>query len=275
MLFRLMLSGPGMRPLSCRQYLACLACWLFAAIVFLFAQRADAAEGKVLKLGMYHSPPYYQTENVTTPTGLSLDLLTPVARQLGFGLQVVPCPFPRCLKMAEQGELDIVAGLINNQQRRQYLRFLSPPMMQFHSAFVFYAKAGSPLKLEKLEDIQGHSVAVLRNGVYFPAFDNAKNFTRVPVNSEVIALEMVALGRVDFAITVEKTALKSLQDAGLDVADLQRQPYSHQQHINGYLAFAKNSPHIAMATQIEAVLQQLAKQGFYQQIWQQYGLTSK
>lgn len=275
MLFRLILSGPGMRPLSRRQYLSCVACWLFAAMVFLFAHSADAAEGTVLKLGMYHSPPYYQTENVTTPTGLSLDLLTPVAKQLGFGLQVVPCPFPRCLKMAEQGELDIVAGLINNQQRRQYLRFLSPPMMQFHSAFVFYAKAGSPLKIEKLEDLKGYSVAVLRNGVYFPAFDNAKNFTRVPVNSEVIALEMVALGRVDFAITVEKTALKSLQDAGLNVADLQRQPYSHQQHINGYLAFAKNSPHIAMATKIEAVLQQLAKQGFYQQIWQQYGLTSK
>jgi polar amino acid transport system substrate-binding protein len=270
-----MLSVPVVRELSSRKNLYFVFCWLLTVMILPFLPRAYAAEGTVLKLGMHHSPPYYQTENVATPTGLSLDLLTPVAKQLGFTLQVVPCPFPRCLKMAEQGELDIVAGLINNQQRRQYLRFLSPPMMQFHSAFVFYAKAGTPLKIEQLNDLQGYSVAVLRDGVYFPAFDNAKNFTRVPVNSEVIALEMVALGRVDFAITVEKTALESMQDAGLDVADLQRQPYSHQQHIDGYLAFAKNSPHVAIATQLETVLRQLAQQGFYQKVWRQYGLISE
>jgi polar amino acid transport system substrate-binding protein len=273
MLFRLMWSGAGVHSSCNRQrHLCCLFSWIFCIAVLSVQQQAYAVEGVVLKLGMYHSPPYYHTENVDTPAGLSLDLLTPVAKQLGFRLEVVPCPFPRCLKMAEQGELDIVAGLINNQQRRQFLHFLSPPMMQFHSAFVFYAKAGNPLKIEKLADLKGHSVAVLRNGVYFPAFDNASNFTRVPVHSEVIALEMVAIGRVDFAITVEKTALESLQNAGLDVADLQRQSYSHQQHIDGYLAFAKKSPHIAMATQIETVLQQLAQQGFYQKVWQQYGL---
>lgn len=248
---------------------------LCTGLLSTFTVKAASNNEIILKLGMYHSPPYYHTENVAAPSGLSLDLLTPVAKKLGFRLEVVPCPFPRCLKMAAQGELDIVAGLINNQQRRQFLHFLSPPMMQFNSAFVFYSKAGQALKLEKLDDLQGRSVAVLRDGVYFPAFDDASHFTRVPVNSEVIALELVAIGRVDYAITVEKTALKSLQGAGLDVAVLQRQPYLHQQHINGYLAFSRKSAHFAMAAEIETVLQQLAKQGFYQKIWQQYGLVSK
>ena len=40
------------------------------------------ADLPVLKLAMYHSPPYYFTENVPEPYGLSLDLLKPAAHQL-------------------------------------------------------------------------------------------------------------------------------------------------------------------------------------------------
>ncbi len=246
----------------------------FLSIVFCALPAAQANTGKVLRLGMYHSPPYYHTENVSEPQGLSLDLLTPVAESLGFQLEVVPCPFPRCLKMAAQGELDIVAGLINNKKRQQFLYFLSPPMMQFHSAFVFYSRQGSPLKLAQLADLKGHSVAVMRDAVYFDAFDKAENFTRVKVNSESVALEMVAMGRVDYAITVEKTALGSLHDAGLQLSDLHRQPYLHHQSIDGYLAFARNSPHFALVPQIEAQLQLLEKKGILQKLWLKYGLIT-
>lgn len=228
---------------------------------------------RVLKLGMYHSPPYYHTEDVKKPTGLSLDILTPVATALGYRLEVVPCPFPRCLKMAAQGELDLVAGLINNQEREKFLYFLSPPMMQFHSAFVFYSRPQAPFKLTQLADLKGRTVAVMRDAVYFPDFDNSQIFTRVKVPSESVALDMVAMGRVDYAITVEKTALGSFHDAGLQLTDLQRQPYFQQQKIDGYLAFSRLSPNFAIAPQLEAELQLQARQGLLDKLWVKYGLS--
>lgn len=234
---------------------------------------AQPTEQRVLKLGMYHSPPYYHTEDVKKPSGLSLDILTPVVAALGYRLEVVPCPFPRCLKMAAQGELDIVAGLINNPQREQFLYFLSPPMMQFHSAFVFYGRPQAPFQLTQLADLKGRTVAVMRDAVYFPDFDNSQIFSRVKVPSESVALHMVAMGRVDFAITVEKTALGSFHDAGLQLTDLKRQPYFQQQNIDGYLAFSRLSPHFAIAEQLEAELQLQAKQGLLDKLWIKYGLS--
>lgn len=233
----------------------------------------DAQPARVLKLGMYHSPPYYHTEDVHTPTGLSLDILTPVASALGYRLEVVRCPFPRCLKMAAQGELDLVAGLIRSQEREKFLYFLSPPMMQFHSAFVFYSRPNVPIQLTQLADLKGRTVAVMRDAVYFPAFDNSHDFIRVKVPSESVALEMVAMGRVDYAITVEKTAVGAFQDAGLQLSDLQRQPYFHQQNIDGYLAFSRLSPNFSAARQLEAELQLQAKQGLLDKLWLQYGLS--
>lgn len=234
---------------------------------------SQPAEQRVLKLGMYHSPPYYHTEDVKKPTGLSLDILTPVAAALGYRLEVVPCPFPRCLKMAAQGELDLVAGLINNQERAKFLYFLSPPMMQFHSAFVFYSRPQAPFELTKFADLTGRTVAVMRDAVYFPDFDNSQIFSRVQVPAESVALHMVAMGRVDYAITVEKTALGSFHDAGLKLTDLKRQPYFHQQNIDGYLAFSRLSPHFAIAQQLEAELQLKAKQGLLDKLWVKYGLS--
>lgn len=235
---------------------------------------ADAGAKTVLRLGMYHSPPYYFTENVIEPHGLSVDLLRPAARQLGLSIDVVVCPFPRCLKMAQSGEIDIVAGLIRTAEREKFLYYLQPAMMNFLSSFAIYSRPDQPLVIRQVNDLQGRSVAVMRDAAYFSEFDNAQNINKIAVASEAVSLDMVHKGRVQFAITVEQTAAGSFQAAGLREQDLKRQPYHHEQNIRGYLAFSRNSPNFALVAKLEPMLQQQYKAGMFHLLWQKYRLPA-
>ncbi len=243
-------------------------------LVILLWFSADASAKTVLRLGMYHSPPYYFTENVIEPYGLSVDLLRPAARQLGLSIEVVVCPFPRCLKMAQSGEIDIVAGLIKTPEREQFLYFLQPAMMNFLSSFAIYSRPDQPLVIRQVSDLTGHSVAVMREAAYFAEFDNAQNIDKIAVASEAVSLDMVHKGRVQFAITVEQTAAGSFQAAGLQQHDLKRQPYHHEQNIRGYLAFSRQSPNFAVVQQLEPLLHQQYKAGLFHLLWQKYRLPA-
>jgi polar amino acid transport system substrate-binding protein len=232
------------------------------------------ADMPVLKLAMYHSPPYYFTEDVAEPHGLSLDLLRPAARQLGLRIEVVVCPFPRCLKMAETGEVDIVAGLLQSPQREKFLHFIQPAMMNFVSSFVFYSRHNQRREIHKVDDLRGSTVTVMRDAVYFTEFDQATNFEKIAVNTEAISLDMVHKGRADYAITVEQTAEGSFSAAGLAITDLKRQPYHVNQNIRGYLAFSRQSPNFQLAPKLEQLLEQQYRAGMFHLLWQKYHLPA-
>lgn len=251
-----------------------LFCVLSSVLTPLLAAPPLRADLPVLKLAMYHSPPYYFTEDVAEPRGLSLDLLKPAARQLGLRIEIVTCPFPRCLKLAERGEVDIVAGLIKTEEREGYLHFIQPAMMNFVSSFVFYSRHDQAHDIHSVVDLNGHSVTVMRDAAYFPAFDQAADFERVPVNSEAKALELVHKGRADYAITIEQTAEGSFAEAGLQFTDLKRQPYHVNQNIRGYLAFSRQSPNFQLAAKLEQMLEQQYRAGMFHLLWQKYHLPA-
>jgi polar amino acid transport system substrate-binding protein len=240
----------------------------------LSAQPPLRADLPVLKLAMYHSPPYYFTEDGVEPHGLSLDLLKPAARQLGLRIEVVTCPFPRCLKLAEQGDVDIVAGLIKTTEREQYLHFVQPAMMNFVSSFVFYSRHQQQHPIHTVQDLKGSTVTVMRDAVYFPEFDRAGDFEKIAVNSEATSLELVYKGRADYAITVEQTADGSFTTAGLKKSDLKRQPYHVSQNIRGYLAFSRKSPNFQIAPKLEQLLEQQYRAGMFHLLWQKYHLPA-
>lgn len=234
-------------------------------------QRADLP---VLKLAMSHNPPYYFTENVVEPHGLSLDLLKPASRQLGLQIQIVVCPFSTCLKLAQTGEVDIVAGLIQNPEREQYLHFIHPAMMNFVSSFAFYSQHSQAHTINNVSDLTGHSVVVMRDAIYFPEFDKATGFKKIAVDNEAIALEMAHKGHGDYVITVEQTADGSFREAGLRPNELKRQPYHVDQNIRGFLAFSRKSPNFQLAPKLEQLLEQQYRAGMFHLLWQKYRLPA-
>lgn len=232
-----------------------------------------ASEPPTIRLAQYHSPPYYFAENEQPPTGLAIDLLRPVLQQLGWQLQIVVCPFPRCLKLLERGEVDVMPGLLRNQERELFIHFVEPPMMSFHSSFVFYARPDNPTPLTNEQQLQGHSIAVMRNAVYYSGFQQIPQLNKIPVVSEAKALEMVLQKRVDYTIMVEETASGAFHTAGIAETELIKQPFSVASDILGYFGFSKHSPNAKYLPQLEHAMSEQQKIGLYQRMWQRYGIA--
>lgn len=234
---------------------------------------STAATPPTIRLAQYHSPPYYFAENTEAPTGLAIDLLRPVLHQLGWQLQIVICPFPRCLKMLERGEVDVMPGLLRNTEREMLIHFVQPPMMSFHSSFVFYAHPESPTPLHNEQQLQGHSIAVMRDAVYYPSFQKIPNLTKIPVLSEAKALEMVLQKRVDYTIMVEETAAGAFATAGIDPTKLVKQPYSVASDILGYFGFSKRSVNAQYLPELERAMAEQQRLGLYQRLWLRYEIA--
>lgn len=222
-----------------------------------------------LRLGLYHYPPFYYTEQVVEPYGLAKDLLLPVAKAFNANLEIIPCPFARCLKMLTDGDIDIMPGLIKTPVRAERIHFLQPAMMQFASSFAFYGHKSLKKPVRQFSDLSTLTIAVMRDAAYFPLFDQAK-LNKVAVPSESDALYLVQQQHADVAVMVEGTAAGAFAHAGLTMDDLVRQPYAVEQQILGYLGLSKASPWFAKAPDIEQQLQLLYRQGWYERLWLHY-----
>lgn len=222
-----------------------------------------------LRLGLYHYPPFYYTEQVVEPYGLAKDLLLPVAKAFNANLEIIPCPFARCLKMLTDGDIDIMPGLIKTPVRAERIHFLQPAMMQFASSFAFYSHKSLKKPVRQFSDLSTLTIAVMRDAAYYPLFDQAK-LNKVAVPSESDALYLVQQQHADVAVMVEGTAAGAFAHAGLTMDDLVRQPYAVEQQILGYLGLSKASSWFAKAPDIEQQLQLLYRQGWYERLWLHY-----
>ncbi len=72
--------------------------------------------------------------------------------------------------MMEQGELDLLASVLFQQEREKYMAYIRPQYI--HVSHVFYTKKGSPIKIKKYNDL--HSLIIGRElgAVNFEPFDS-------------------------------------------------------------------------------------------------------
>ncbi|MFY8275308.1 substrate-binding periplasmic protein [Pseudoalteromonas sp. SSDWG2] len=233
---------------------------------FLFAN-----SGKIT-VAVHHSPPYTMTHDVSEPKGVIVDILRPIAQQLGVKLKPVACPFSRCMHMLEQGEVDIMGSLIRTPEREKQFTFLTPPYMALHSSFRFYSLRSNDVSVEKYEDLRGKRIATMRGAVHFKRFDNDKEITRVPVMSEQIAVEMLLKDRVDLFIGVEDTADHSMGYLKLPTERLVKQPYQFEDSIFGHMVFSQKFSQTTLASELMMHYRAMADTGRLSEIVAPYAL---
>lgn len=225
-----------------------------------------------LTLAIYHSPPYYFTDEHNPPRGISRDIMTSVARALGFELQTISCNFARCLKLLRDGEVDFLAGLVRTPDRERDFYYFIPAFMSFQSSYSFFSRTDVPFVVSGYADLKGKSIAVMRDGRYFQQFDDDMSLNKVAVRSEPMMFEMVAKQRVDLTIAVTETASPLLATLASEHLPLKQHPYQFKQAIAGYLVMSKRSQHYALASSIEKRLQYMAITGELNDILRRYHL---
>ncbi|MEO2281992.1 substrate-binding periplasmic protein [Pseudoalteromonas pernae] len=245
---------------------------IFAGLFLLVQCTFAVAEVTKVTVVIDHAPPYSYTENVEQPSGLILDILQPITQELGVEIKTVSCPFSRCIHMLEQGEADVMGGLIRTPTREQQLTFLTPAYMALHSSFRFYSLRAAELTVRDYEDLYGKRIAVMRGAAHFSRFDKDAKLMKVPVTSEQVAVEMLLKHRVDLFIGVEDTADHAMSVLQQPTEQLAKQPYHFEDSIFGHIAFSDGFAKTELAKKITARYREMANEGELTELVAPYAL---
>ncbi|MCQ8879801.1 transporter substrate-binding domain-containing protein [Pseudoalteromonas shioyasakiensis] len=234
---------------------------LLALMCSFSIEAQTSAPTTKVSLAVDHGPPYSQISEDGEISGAIVDIFQEIQQQLGFKLELVGCPFSRCIRMLEQGEVNAMGGLILTPKRQQLMHFVTPPYMVITSSFVFYARHESQLEIKRYDDLYGKKIAIMRGAAYFKRFNEDDKLIKVPVLTENTAIDLLVKGRVDLVIGIESTTDHAMSVLNQPINKLVKMDYRHSDTIYGYLALSQSFHNTDLAKRIDEQLKKLADSG--------------
>jgi polar amino acid transport system substrate-binding protein len=224
--------------------------------------KAYTANDKIY-VAIDHAPPYSVITDKNHVSGIIIDILTQLQTytEKSFEIEVVPCPFSRCIKMLTQGEVDVFGGLFRTPEREKLMQFVHPPYLAIFSSFVFFARRDSNITVSNYEDLKNKRIALIRGGVYFKRFNEDQSLTKVAVPSERVAIDLLLKGRVDLVIAVEDTAEVAMNALEQPTSQLKKVDYRYTNTIYGHMAFSKAFAQSTLAEQLSQGMIDMTKSG--------------
>lgn len=176
------------------------------------ADRAFSAEEKSLTMCVSHFPPYQVVLPGQMPIGENIAATTYFFNKLGFKINFTEDnSIWRCLGMLKAGKVDIMSGLLDAPERRDFAHLLAYSSLNKKS---FYINQNGP-NISSFADLKGLKVGVLKGIKQFEQFDNAPDgyFEKVYVNDMSAAFRVLAAGKVDVFISTDFNDLESYQSS--------------------------------------------------------------
>jgi polar amino acid transport system substrate-binding protein len=232
------------------------------AALFLSLALVMPAVAQPVRVGVSHSPPYRVAEDGRF-SGLYLDIFDEIANRLGWQVQYREAPYRRVLRLAEDGQLDVVLGARRTDEREVYLDFVAPAFPADRRLFFYQTDTH---RIERYDDLYGRVIGAREATRYFPRFDEDTGLMKELVGRYENLMLMLERGRVDVVIAPELVGKYTLNQLGLTASV---SPYT----VPGdpvYLAVPKGSPLQAQAEAIRATVQAMENDGIYQEILGQY-----
>lgn len=244
--------------------------WPLAAWLYLLPQPAVAEiqppviAPPTLVWCLDHFPHFHEYDSGDTPTGPSVELIQELARRAGFQLSFTPrTNLARCLKLMEQGEVDLMTNLRYSDERNQFMYLL--PYSNNVAESLFLRIADNRL-IDSKAQLRSLTLATLRHYLYNPATmaliaEESRHIAQV--DSIEVALEMLLRKRIDglVAPTISTTeainAVSSYQQR-FKIAPLD---FSGNTPNNIHLAIARNSPNAALQPLLQHHLQTMIDDG--------------
>lgn len=160
--------------------------------------------------------------------------------RLNVKLEILYCPWARCLKLLESGQADIVDHLYLTLQRQSFLIYLDPPYVIQNAKFRFYKHKNARFVINSFEDLVPLDIGLVRGNIYFSRFDTSSGLKKIPLINHQNLLSMAINKRVD-TIIVERSLTPET------VADFDKQGmlvqsnYTVEEKRGVYIAVSKKS----------------------------------
>ena len=225
-------------------------------------QGTETVEPLTITVGANHAPPYRILQGGER-TGLYVEIFEEIAQRLGWEVHYREAPFRRVLRMVQQGEVDVMLGPLETEERAELMEFVAPAFPPERRLFFYLNKEH---RIDRYADLYGRAIGVLEGASYFPRFDNDEDLLKEPAPRYENLMLMLQKGRVDVVIAPELVGLYTVEKLGLDV---EVSPFFVPGE-RSYIAVAKNSPVIQYADDIRAALKLIEMEGIHEDLVLKY-----
>ena len=186
-----------------------------AAVAALLSTPAAAECSRVVFSANPDYPPYHWAEGERI-VGASVALTGRILDQLGVAWEARHVgPWPRVLKSAEHGQIDLVVSLKPTPEREAYLVFTRSPA--FPNPMAVFAAKARPLKFDDPQDLVGKRGGRTAGDRFGDAFDRfaEQSLTLEDADSLGVNFQKLAAGRIDYVVSGLYTGRAQLLRAGL------------------------------------------------------------
>ena len=225
-------------------------------------QGTETVEPLTITVGANHAPPYRILQGGER-TGLYVEIFEEIAERLGWEVHYREAPFRRVLRMVQQGEVDVMLGPLETEERAELMEFVAPAFPPERRLFFYLNKEH---RIERYADLYSRAIGVLEGASYFPRFDDDEDLLKEPAPRYENLMLMLQKGRVDVVIAPELVGLYAVEKLGLDV---EVSPFFVPGE-RSYIAVAKNSPVIQYADDIRAALKLIEMEGIHEDLVLKY-----
>ncbi|WP_202601956.1 transporter substrate-binding domain-containing protein [Photobacterium halotolerans] len=191
---------------GCRDVWGAWMRWIGVGLSFFCTFSVMAApDSQVIIVGADHNyPPYEFINEDGEPDGYNTELTLAIAELMGIRIEIKMGAWDEIRRQFDQGEIDIVQGMIQSSARQARYSF-SPPHAIVHQSV--FARKGSPF-VASLEDLAGKSVIVQRSGAMHDYLSHQQpGANLILVDSHADGLRLLASGQHDYALVANLPGL--------------------------------------------------------------------
>jgi len=242
-------------------------CLLFLGLTTSFI--AIAADK--YKLAFEIAPPFSYVDENYQAHGLALELVQAVIDEVNGELSYVTCPWARCLKLVEQGQVDFIFGIVKTPARDKFLRYIEPPFTKSFTEIALYQLKTSNQDITHYEQLMNKTIGVQRGAAHVEEFDDNPKIKKVSVVDIPSVIELLKKKRIDAFIMPTQSAEQYLSQHD-PAGEITQASFSFRKEQGGYIALSKKSPHIDKIEQLNTGLTNIMANGKLKAILKKYDL---
>lgn len=219
--------------------------WLGLLALTSFAQARSLAE---LVFAVRPLPPYMEPTS-NGYRGAHIDIMQALAKRLGVKLQLQECPTLRCLRMLEDGTVDVSMGFAREPSREAYLYFVQPPYAS-PTRTLFYLRQNEVRPLATLSELNSFRVGLVRGVFYSDALAKIPEHQRDYAPDMESNFRKLVAGRVDVVPAGINVGTRVVEKLSL-AADVKLAELSLVVNTERYISLSRLSPWYAQRGLLE------------------------
>ncbi len=191
--------------------------------------------------------------------GIDKDLMEEIGKRLGMKFVWHHKPWARCLTDMRDGLTDVMTGIAYTEERNAYIAYSSSFYCELGPAFYLHDRSLAN-SIRKYEDLYGITIGYTRGSAYFERFDSDDKLKKKAGARERQLIEMVLAKRWDALVGTDLQVEYDLARLGVS-QKLFKAKFTPKDRIKLYLGISRRSKLLRRLPDINAVLDQLIKEG--------------